>query len=346
VNDRISSTETWAIVGLKDDSGAGKMSFDLTRLLFPARRLVTPSSRMLGHPIGEREAWIPDDASDSQIEHAIEQIEVLIVLEDSPIHHRIIRVAKDRDIKVHALALWEWFSHYDPIRKLYDKIICPNKFCYSILRKFGFYNTVRLTWPVDIISLPERMISGPARTFVHNAGRFGKEDRKGTLSSLEAFCQVRNQSVSLIVRSQNSLPLRVEDRRIHYVVGNLLDYHDLYREGEVFVQPSKAEGIGFSILEPIACGLPVLTTDYPPMNEYIRHSRMLVPTHRGQRPAQQKSYVQQAHLKIPRVESLTRRIEWCARNDMAPFSRRNRKWALQNFNPDRLRTEWIETLRS
>jgi glycosyltransferase involved in cell wall biosynthesis len=268
------------------------------------------------------------------------------VLEDSPIHHRIIRVAKDRDIKVHALALWEWFSHYDPIRKLYDKIICPNKFCHSILRKFGFDNTVLLTWPVDVTNLPERIISGPAKTFVHNAGKFGEEDRKGTLLTVEAFPKVVNQSISLIVRSQNPLPCQVEDTRVRYFVGNLSDYRDLYREGEVFVQPSKAEGIGFSILEPMACGLPVLTTDYPPMNEYIQDRRMLVSTHWGTKPAQQKTYVQQAHLKIPRVESLTRRIEWCAKNDMAPLSRRNRKWALQNFNPDRLRTEWIETLRS
>jgi glycosyltransferase involved in cell wall biosynthesis len=340
------STAAWAIVGLKDDSGAGKMSFDLTRLLFPAQRLVTPSTRMEGHPIGEREIWIQNNASDSEIEQALERIEVLIVLEDSQIHHRIIRVAKSRRLKVHALALWEWFSHYDPIRKLYDKIICPNNFCYTILDKFGFDNAVRLTWPVDIANLPERIVSGPAKTFVHNAGRFGNDDRKGTLLTLEAFAKVADQSLSLIVRSQNPLPRRVEDRRIHYFVGNLRDYHDLYREGDVFVQPSKAEGIGFSILEPMVCGLPVLTTDYPPMNEYITDFRMLVSTHWGKKPAQQKTYVQQAHLKIPRVKSLTRRIEWCTEIDMAPFSQRNREWALQNFNPDQLRTKWIQTLGS
>ena len=101
------------------------MSFDLARLLFPARRLVTSSYRMKGHPIGEREAWIPNDASDSQIERALDHIEVLIVLEDSPIHHRIIRVAKSRRLKVHALALaapagklrvldfhWSWTNPY------------------------------------------------------------------------------------------------------------------------------------------------------------------------------------------------------------------------------------------
>jgi glycosyltransferase involved in cell wall biosynthesis len=346
VNESNSSLETWAIVGTKDDTGAGRMLFDLSRLLSPAQRLVTPSYRMEGHSIEEGDAWIPDNADDSEIEQSLTGLEVLIVIEDSLIHHRIIRSAKNRGIKVHAIALWEWFTHYDPIRSLYDKIICPNQFCCSILRKFGFDNTVLLTWPVDVLSLPKRIITGPAKTFVHNAGRFEEEDRKATFLTLEAFRKVENKCISLIVRSQNPLPRPIENARIRYFAGNLPDYHDLYREGEVFIQPSKAEGIGFSILEPLACGLPVITTNYPPMNEYIRDSRMLVSTHWGKKPALQKTYVQQAHLKIPHVDNLARRIEWCAKNDLASFSRRNRKWALQNFDPDRLRTEWIETLRS
>jgi hypothetical protein len=36
-------------------------------------------------------------------------LDVLIVLEDQAIHHRISRAAKNQGIKVHSLALWEWF---------------------------------------------------------------------------------------------------------------------------------------------------------------------------------------------------------------------------------------------
>jgi glycosyltransferase involved in cell wall biosynthesis len=338
------SLETWAVVGPKDDTGLGRAALDLTRLLFPARQLVTPSYRMQGHPIGQRDRWIPSDADDHRIEQALTEIDVLIVLEDQPIHHRIIHAARNRGIKVHSLALWEWFSHYAPIRKFYDKIICPNRFCRSIIRKFGFDNTVLLTWPVDVTALPERVIAGPAKTFVHNAGKFEADDRKSTLLTMEAFHRVRNQEVSFIVRSQNSLPQRIEDPRIRYFTGNLPDYRDLYREGEVFVQPSKAEGLGLGILEAMSCGLPVLTTDYPPMNEYTTDSRMLVRTRWGKKLAEQAAYIPQAHLKIPRVNGLARHIEWCAKNDLAPFSRRNRKWALQNFDPGRLRIEWIQAL--
>jgi glycosyltransferase involved in cell wall biosynthesis len=338
------SLETWAVVGIKDDTGPGRVSLNLMQLLFPARQLVTASYRMEGYPLGERDWWIPNDAGDERIQQALSGLEVLIVLDDQAIHHRIVRAAKNRGIKVHSLALWEWFLPHDPIWKLYNKIICTNRFCQSVIRKFGFDNTILLTLPVDVTSLPERVISGPAKTFVHNAGKFEAEDRKSTLLTIEAFHQVRNQDVSFIVRSQIPLPHCIEDPRIRYFIGNLADYRDLYREGEVFVQASKAEGNGLSILEAMACGLPVLTTDYPPMNEYTSDSRMLVRTGWGKKPAWQTTYIPQAHLKIPRIDSLVRRIEWCAKNDLAPISRRNRKWALQNFDPDRLRTQWIRAL--
>jgi glycosyltransferase involved in cell wall biosynthesis len=342
---RDTKLETWAIVGIKDDTGSGKLSLDLKRMLFPARLLVTPSYRLEGHAIGNTEFWIPDDADDARIQEALSGIRVIIVLEDRPIHHRIVLAAKSKGMKVHFLALWEWFNPYDPIKKLFDKIVCPNRYCQWAVRKFGFENTVHLTWPVDVLHLPERIISGPAKAFVHIAGKIGLDDRKATLLTLEAFHRARNPNISLVVRSQAPLPSQIDDPRIQYDIGNIPNYQDLYREGDVFIQSSKAEGLGLSILEPIACGLPVLTTNYPPMNESALDRRMLVSTHWGRKPSLQANYIPNAHLKIPRVGDLTKRIEWCGTHDMLALSGRNRKWAVRNFDPERLKTEWIGALR-
>jgi glycosyltransferase involved in cell wall biosynthesis len=338
--------EKWAIVGIKDDTGSGKLSLDLKRLLFPARPLVTPSYRLEGHPIADTDFWIPDDAEDARIEEALNGIDLIIVLEDRAIHRRIICAAKSRGLKVHFLALWEWFNPYDPIKKLIDKIICPNRYCEFVVRKFGFENTVNLTWPVDVRHLPERLIFGPAKTFVHIAGKIGHDDRKATVLTLQAFHCALGKDISLIVHSQAPLPEEISDPRITCSIGNIPDYLDLYREGDVFIQVSKAEGLGLCILEAIACGLPVLTTNYPPMNEYGLDRRMLVQTHWGKKPSLQANYIPNAHLKIPRVRNLTKRIEWCATHDMTPLSSGNRKWALRNFDPDRLRSEWIKALGS
>jgi len=43
----------------------------------------------------------------------------------------------------------------------------------------------------------------------------------------------------------------------------------LYHLGDVYVYPSRLDGIGLSVPEVLACGLPVITTDVPPCNEFI-----------------------------------------------------------------------------
>jgi glycosyltransferase involved in cell wall biosynthesis len=45
------------------------------------------------------------------------------------------------------------------------------------------------------------------------------------------------------------------------------DNRDLYQDGDVCVQPSHWEGLGLQLLECQAAGLPLVTTDAPPMNE-------------------------------------------------------------------------------
>ena len=52
---------------------------------------------------------------------------------------------------------------------------------------------------------------------------------------------------------------------------------ELYREGDVCLQPSHWEGLGLQLLECQAAGLPLVTTDAPPMNEF--RPLRVVPVH-------------------------------------------------------------------
>jgi glycosyltransferase involved in cell wall biosynthesis len=55
----------------------------------------------------------------------------------------------------------------------------------------------------------------------------------------------------------------------------------LYRLGDVYVYPSRLDGIGLSVPEALACGLPVITCDQPPMNEFVNGANgRLVPVQR------------------------------------------------------------------
>ena len=45
----------------------------------------------------------------------------------------------------------------------------------------------------------------------------------------------------------------------------------LYCLGDVYVYPTRLEGVGLTIPEALAAGLPVITTDAAPMNEFVTH---------------------------------------------------------------------------
>jgi glycosyl transferase family 1 len=43
----------------------------------------------------------------------------------------------------------------------------------------------------------------------------------------------------------------------------------LYHRGDVYVYPSRLDGIGLTVPEALACGLPAIVPDEPPMNEFL-----------------------------------------------------------------------------
>jgi 1,2-diacylglycerol 3-alpha-glucosyltransferase len=44
----------------------------------------------------------------------------------------------------------------------------------------------------------------------------------------------------------------------------------LYHKGKIMLFPTKLEGLGLPLFEALSSGLPVITTNAPPMNEFIR----------------------------------------------------------------------------
>jgi glycosyltransferase involved in cell wall biosynthesis len=100
------------------------------------------------------------------------------------------------------------------------------------------------------------------------------------------------------------------------------------------------EGIGFMVLEPACAGMPVITTDYPPMNEFIQHSELRCRTHWGKRRAFPTDWISHAHLKLPSVADITRRMEWAASNNLESISIANRIWAERTFDPIVLKRSW------
>ena len=340
----------WAVVSFNDDTGLGRQALDMYEYLKLGYFLVVPSEKLSTKPLNSKNYRLLDPKCDrNELSKLLEGIEGLLVLERPHWHANLLSIAKDKGIKIVTIPNWEWFNGNDPLWKKCDLFLCTSYFTKKIVSNYGFNNSKYIgTHPVNLETLPERVITGCAKTFFHNAGLIDEDDRKSTKETIEAFQKVKNQNIKLIIRAQKkeSFPEIYKDRRIEVRFGNLKSPSNLYCEGDVAIQPSKMEGNGFSIIEAKASGIPVITLDYPPMNEVIDDRRLLVKKKWFKRNCLPKNWIKHAHMRLPNIKDITRKIEWALQNDMSEISNSNRFWAEKFFDPSYVQNKWGKVIDS
>ncbi len=344
--------QQWAVFAPKDQTGFGRMADDMLDVLGFRYRFIADSHHMTSAlPEGPYEHGIPQSATTETSEHLLNKLPDLrgvVCFERLDWNLHFLRACRRRGIKVVCVPMWEWFAcnaaQKTTWQEIVDLFVCPNRMCEKTLRYYGIKNLVTLPWCLDLSKLPLRKIEGPGRLFFHNAGLVDGQDRKGTWDVIQAFAKNRRDDIRLIIRMQREKALPPLDQRMELRVENLTNPGDLYSEGEVAIQPSKMEGIGFMVLEPVACGIPTITLDYPPMNEAVRHPELLVKKQWFKRRAIPSVWVKHAHLRLPSITDLAARIEACASTDLGHFSRENRLWAEREFDRAALTARWAEAV--
>jgi glycosyltransferase involved in cell wall biosynthesis len=336
----------WAVVGRNDNTGLGRCAQDARSVLGLRYHFICPSDRIEGRPpAGSDEFWLRPDCTEDELAELLGKVKGILFFETyGRWHQSLLKVAAALGVKTVCVPTWEWFAGDDPMWKLCDLFACPTRFTVGVIKRFGWNKARYIPWTLDIERFPSRRIEGPARLFIHNAGLVDHDDRKGTREAILAFTRVKRDDIRLIVRMQKAAPLPRLDSRIEVRVENTANPEDLYRVGDVAIQPSKMEGIGFMVIEPMSSGIPVIAINYPPMNEFVRQPEMLTKLQWFKRRSHATNWYKQSHLRLPRISDLARKIEWCADNDMTAISAANRRLAEATFDPPALRREWGQTL--
>jgi glycosyltransferase involved in cell wall biosynthesis len=175
--------------------------------------------------------------------------------------------------------------------QLYDLLLCHTRRHHSV-----FAHDARaffIPWGVDtdLFRPGERQITDLAEdeplVLVHSAGMGGPSDRKGTDLALQAFARVTGRA-RLLLHTQLSrqrwpstwLDAVDADPRIQVIEGPI-DPVRFYQLGDLYLYPSRLEGIGLTLPEALASGLAAITTDAPPMSEFVQagSNGSLVPVH-------------------------------------------------------------------
>ena len=166
-----------------------------------------------------------------------------------------------------------------PFFACYDFLCCNTRRHHSVFdwHSQSFY----IPWGTDIELFTYGKVQGTAPrplTFFHSAGM--SPERKGADLLLEAMAGLEGEA-RLVIHSQVSLSRALPDMAelvdsmestgTLVLVEKTVTAPGLYHLGDVYVYPTRLEGIGLTIAEALACGLPVITTDEPPMNEFVVH---------------------------------------------------------------------------
>ena len=155
---------------------------------------------------------------------------------------------------------------------LYDALICNTKRHYEVFQYHR--NCIYIPWGTDIRLFSPRQNDHDTITFFHSAGMGGANGRKGTDSVVRAFNRLKVPA-RLIVHSQagiekyaNVAEIIQKNSSIEFI-NETVTAPGLYYMGDVYVYPTKLEGIGLTVAEALSCGLPVIATNNQPMNEFI-----------------------------------------------------------------------------
>ena len=186
----------------------------------------------------------------------------------------LVKLAKEEGVRAYGYLIWEHLPNMN-LYNDYDKIIAPTHSYEKFLRNQKIRNFVYIPVSVDLKEFPkEEPKIHNIFTFFHPGGWGGYKNRKSTQEVISAFIKLNRKDTKLIISSQkkidydiNSIPDNIEIIDKDLARKELID---LFYQSDAVVLPSKWETVGVPILESLAAGKPVITNNYPPMNEFIK----------------------------------------------------------------------------
>jgi len=203
----------------------------------------------------------------------------------------------------------------------YDGLICNTKRHYSV---FAWHpGALYLPWgtDTDLFQPPSdhpKLVNDGVVTFFHSAGQ---SNRKGTDLLIEAFSKMP-ASGKLIIHTQKKLQdmfpqqdeiaCKLESEGRLKVITETVPAPGLYHMGDVYVYPTKLEGIGLTVCEAMSCGLASIVPDNAPMNEFVENNETSLLVNVDSFVARHDGYYWP--MCFINIEDLAKKMAFCARN--------------------------------
>ena len=185
-----------------------------------------------------------------------------------------------KDWKIKTAAYIDYYTeNLIPLYDIYDCLICNTK-----RHAFAFRNNPNvkyLKWGTDINLFKPSEEKHEKIVFFNSAGM--DPFRKGTDLTIKAFYEIADRrKAKLLIHTQ--VPIRQKMPELNSIIDELIQEGSLvivektisapglYSKADVYVYPSRLDGIGLTLMEAAASGLACITIDNNPMNEFVDDS--------------------------------------------------------------------------
>ncbi|MBX3444032.1 MAG: glycosyltransferase [Planctomyces sp.] len=202
-----------------------------------------------------------------------------VVFIERPWALNVVEAARIEQVNIACVPNWECLSPGLDWLACVDLMLCPTRHTFRLLedwkRRYGFgWDLECVPWPIDAKQFLFRQRTTCRRFLYVNGWGGGRARRIGGDST-----PYGRKGLELIVGAARAAPeldflVHSQERSLGRLPRNIelrpapQDPVALYAEGDVCVQPSHWEGLGLQLLECQASGLPLITSDAPPMNEF------------------------------------------------------------------------------
>jgi len=230
----------------------------------------------------------------------------------------------------------------------YDRILASSKSFEKFMRYNRLRNFTYVPASLDMKEFPDSdRPQNDKFVFFHPNGWTGIHDRKNTQAVIDAFENMENvDDCKLIITSQKEIDL---SKKLHLnieVINKPLTRQkiiDLYYASDCVVLPSKWETIEISILESLATSTPVITTNAPPMNEFVKDC------YNGYLCSGKSTYYPNTKVEAIDVDvlDLKQKMEMASKNESIHLTlkRNAQKDALEKFDLEKNKKHFLTLLK-
>lgn len=305
---RETGTRRIGLVGYNCDTGLGELNRQLATYCDIDTWLVKPHGRKkTREPHPDVDTIVCRGGEPEKLARFIRSVDVVVFCE-TPYYTRLIPLAKQHKRRVVCIPMIEWLPN-GAWTKDVDLFVCPTQQCYDMIK--DSLPAKYFPWPVDIDRFEYRQRT-TCEEFLFINGNGGWQGRKGASVIREAL-EIWPE-LPLVVRTQKPLDL------IAQFLPRPKDNSCLYNRGDVLICPHTVDGLGLEPLEAKASGLPVISTDGPPWNEYD-------PLDTIPAKSERRMVKRMVHWHKPSARGLVEICQSLLGQDIAKESEQARKWA-------------------